>query len=161
MSVMNQTWKALIAGAILTAPAIAAAQPVRPVPPVPPAPVIAPMPPMPPVAPMLPGLLDFEMPDIPEMPELPEMPEMPEMPDLSFVGPAHRRCHGRAIDAIRPDWSRFGLGPIGPWSLGAAIPRALRPIGRGVPDERRHDRRLPELGVEDEARQRADEVAPA
>ena len=50
MSVMNTFWKAALASAILSVPAVVAAQPVPPAPmiaPLPPVPMIAPLPPMP------------------------------------------------------------------------------------------------------------------
>ena len=63
MSGLNNNWKALIAGAVLMVPVMAAAQPVRPIPPVPPAPMIAPMPPIPPIPPIPPSapLIEFVM----------------------------------------------------------------------------------------------------
>jgi hypothetical protein len=80
MSVVNHVRTALMAGALLSMPVMAAAQPGVPV--VPEVPMVPgiPMMPMMPIPPLPPALMDFAM---PEMPLLPEMPVLPEMPDIS------------------------------------------------------------------------------
>jgi tetratricopeptide (TPR) repeat protein len=140
MSVVNTTWKTLMASVILAAPA--AAQPVPPVPPMPPAPMIAPMLPAPPMVPLLPGLIEFEM---PEMPEIPEIPEIPALPDLSFVGP----LVAGALAEIGP----IGPGPMGPGPIGPG-PLGFGPVIAGGDQDRAAEARQ----RADEARQREEEA---
>jgi len=102
MNVVTQTRTALMMGAILALPVMAAAQPGVPmVPEVPMVPGIptTPMVPMMPLPPLPPALLDFEMPG---MPLLPEIPLLPEMPDISgALASAHEAL--AMVQGVAPD----------------------------------------------------------
>jgi hypothetical protein len=106
MSVVKQTGRALMMCAVLSVPAITAAQ----VPPVPPVPPVAPMPPIPPVPMIAPMLDGFRLMDLPDFASLPRLADLPDLGGMLATAERGAVIARSALDAMRASGAMGMLG---------------------------------------------------